>query len=180
MALRLAGPRVPVAGVRPVALLAVQVGVHPGGLARVEVLHDDVRTLPVAARVVPQRLELRGQIRRRRGFRQRRLEGCQCHGRAPMIHQDAADGNAGVVRSLGYFPARAAYGISTSDIGSTRAVPTRSDQCRCGPDDRPVAPTCPTTSPVATFAPSSTRRRCMCARIECTPCPWSMTTVRPV
>ena len=62
---RLAGGAVPVAGIGQIALDAVQIGVHPGGV-RAFVVHDDlVRLVPVALGGPPQGFE-RGQESRRR------------------------------------------------------------------------------------------------------------------
>ena len=55
-------------GIPDVALFAVQIGMHPGARAvLLGLLHRRMRTLPVAARVMPKRLHRESASRRRRG-----------------------------------------------------------------------------------------------------------------
>lgn len=54
---RAAGTRIPIAGVCRIALLAMKVGVNPGTFATSILLGTSVRPVPVAARVVPERLK---------------------------------------------------------------------------------------------------------------------------
>ena len=48
---------IPVACVVWIAFLAVQIGVHPGSVSRVDLLRQLVRAAPVAPRIVPEGLQ---------------------------------------------------------------------------------------------------------------------------
>src|SRR5207237_71074 len=60
----LAGLAIPIAGIAEVAFDAVQIGVHPGGVAAVVVLDDLVSLVPVTLGGPPQAGKRRAEIRR--------------------------------------------------------------------------------------------------------------------
>ena len=63
--LRPPGARIPIAGVAEVAFFAMQVGVNPRAVAPAIFLGARVRAVPIAARVVPERLQGTRRVRRR-------------------------------------------------------------------------------------------------------------------
>src|SRR5262249_18234949 len=68
---RLTGAFVPVGGVAEIAFLAMQVRMHPGGVRILDVLGEMMRSVPFAARIVPQRAHERrklADVRRRSQF----------------------------------------------------------------------------------------------------------------
>ena len=74
---RAAGAAVPIGGVAFVALLAVEIGVHPVAVAAFVALRECVRAVPVAFGVAPQCGERRRQSRRRVGVGERGAEFCE-------------------------------------------------------------------------------------------------------
>ena len=65
------GPALARTGVARVSLLAMQVGMHPRAIGIRDVLRDLVRCVPVAVTIVPERLQPRRKLRRRRSCFQR-------------------------------------------------------------------------------------------------------------
>src|SRR5690606_12134992 len=64
--------------------------------------------------------------------------------------------------------------------GSTMVRLSITDQCRCGPVTRPVAPTAPIRAPVATTSPAFTSMRLRWQYMLSRPLPWSSHTVWPL
>src|SRR5712671_6992532 len=81
----LPGLSVPIGGVAGVAFEAVQIGVHPGGVAAVLVHDELVRLVPVALARPPQGGQRRRTATRRRRRIQSSLEFIQCHGSAKVF-----------------------------------------------------------------------------------------------
>jgi len=75
----------------------------------------------------------------------------------PVFVSPTPDGNRA---GNNYSASRKEDSTAIRDRGSTRAFRKRTDQCRCGPVTRPVAPTLPITAPVETRASWLTLESC--------------------